>query len=65
TFPFVLIPDRFEDLVGLIAVFLLGLQLFLYVLSRLALLTLAAMCLGSLPPTAYHVVHWTSFIPHA
>jgi len=37
---------------------------FLYVLSRLVLLVLPLLCLRSLPPTTYHVVHWTSQIPH-
>ncbi|KAH9959070.1 hypothetical protein BC827DRAFT_1135276 [Russula dissimulans] len=40
------------------------LHLFLYVLSRLVLLILPFLCLRSLPPAAYHTVHWTSFIPH-
>jgi hypothetical protein len=39
-------------------------QLFLYILSRLALLILPFLGLSSLPSAAYHVVHWTSFIPH-
>jgi hypothetical protein len=38
--------------------------LILYTLSRLTLLVLPFLCLRSLPPTAYHVVHWTSLIPH-
>jgi len=38
--------------------------LFLYILSRLTLLVLPFLCLRSLPPAAFHVVHWTSFIPH-
>jgi len=37
---------------------------FLYILSRCVLLLLPFLCLRSLPPTAFHVVHWTSFIPH-
>jgi len=36
----------------------------LYVLSRLALLLLPLLSLRSLPPTAFHVIHWTSMIPH-
>ncbi|KAH9952758.1 hypothetical protein BC827DRAFT_1349702 [Russula dissimulans] len=62
-----LIRDRLEDsdAAGFIVLFFLGLQLFLYVLSRLVLLILTFVCLRSLPPAAYHVVHWTSFIPHA
>jgi len=43
---------------------IVGLQLFLYILSRLALLILPFSALRSLSPAAYHVVHWTSFIPH-
>ncbi|KAI9462143.1 hypothetical protein F5148DRAFT_233795 [Russula earlei] len=35
-----------------------------YMLSRLALLVLPFLCLRSLPPAAYHDVHWASFIPH-
>jgi hypothetical protein len=49
------------DLCIIMAVILL---LFLYILSRLALLVLPFLCLRSLPPAAFHVVHWTSFIPH-
>jgi len=37
---------------------------FFYALGRLVLLVLSFLCLRSLPPAAYHVVHWTSFIPH-
>jgi len=36
----------------------------LYVFSRLVLLVLPFLCLRSLPPAAYHVVRWTSLIPH-
>jgi len=39
-------------------------QSFLYILSRLALLILPFLTLRSLPPATFHVVHWTSFIPH-
>jgi hypothetical protein len=45
-------------------ILLVPLQLILYVLSRLVLLILSFLCLRSLPPAAYHTVHWTSFIPH-
>jgi hypothetical protein len=38
--------------------------LLLYILSRLALLVLPFLCLRSLPPAAFHIVHWASFIPH-
>jgi len=39
-------------------------QIVLYILSRLVLLILPFLTLRSLPPTAYHTVDWTSFIPH-
>jgi len=38
--------------------------LFIYILGRSALLVLPFLCLRSLPPAAFHVVHWTWFIPH-
>ncbi|KAI9512039.1 hypothetical protein F5148DRAFT_992934 [Russula earlei] len=38
--------------------------LFLYMLSRVALLILPFLSLRSLPPAAYHIIHWLSFIPH-
>jgi len=38
--------------------------LFLYILGRLVLLVLPFLSLRSLPPAAFHVVQWTSFIPH-
>ncbi|KAI9450281.1 hypothetical protein F5148DRAFT_1337196 [Russula earlei] len=34
------------------------------ILARLVLLVLPLLSLRSLPPLAYHVVHWTSSIPH-
>ncbi|KAI9512679.1 hypothetical protein F5148DRAFT_973266 [Russula earlei] len=37
---------------------------YFYMLSRLVLLVLPFLYLRSLSPAAYHVVHWTSFIPH-
>ena len=40
------------------------LVLSVYILSRLALLILPFLCLRSLPPAAFYVVHWTSLIPH-
>jgi hypothetical protein len=40
------------------------LLLFLYILGRLVLLVLPFLSLRSLPPAAFHVVQWTSFIPH-
>jgi len=41
-----------------------GIEILLYILSRCALLALPFLCLRSLPPAAFHVVHWASFIPH-
>jgi len=38
--------------------------LFSYIFGRLALLILPFLGLRSLPPAAFHVVHWVSFIPH-
>jgi len=35
-----------------------------YLTARLILLVLPFLSLMSLPPTAYHVVHWTLHIPH-
>jgi len=43
---------------------LLNAQISYYLLYRLALLLLPLVTLKSLPPAAYHIVHWTSFIPH-
>ncbi|KAI9507067.1 hypothetical protein F5148DRAFT_1208296, partial [Russula earlei] len=43
---------------------ILFLTMSLYILSRLVLLLLSFLSLRSLPPAAYHVVHWTSLIPH-
>ncbi|KAI9511203.1 hypothetical protein F5148DRAFT_1373939 [Russula earlei] len=45
-------------------VFILLCLSFLYLLGRLALLILPVLSLRSLPPAAYHVVHWASLIPH-
>ena len=36
----------------------------IYVLARLGLLVLALISLRGLPPGAYYVVSWDSFIPH-
>src|SRR5712672_1105139 len=38
--------------------------LFLYIPGRLVLLVLPFLGLRLPPPAAYHVVHWTSLIPH-
>jgi hypothetical protein len=42
----------------------LSLLFSLYILNRLLLLVLPLLCLRSLPPVAFHIVHWVSFIPH-
>jgi hypothetical protein len=57
----ILLKYRFNNFCGYMAFILL---LSLYILSRLALLILPFLCLRSLPPAAFHVVHWASFIPH-
>jgi len=58
------VPSSFKNTIGALVLVFGVLQLFLYVLSRFVLLVLPFLCLRSLPPAAYHVVHWTSFIPH-
>jgi hypothetical protein len=52
------------SLIGLPFILQYFLSFFVYVLSRLVLLILTFLTLRSLPPAAYHTVHWTSFIPH-
>jgi hypothetical protein len=42
----------------------LRVQVFAYLLCRLALLALPFLCLRSVPHTAYYIVHWALFIPH-
>ncbi|KAI9449026.1 hypothetical protein F5148DRAFT_1248780, partial [Russula earlei] len=49
-----------EDFIGGVLLILL----FPYMFGRLVLLILPFLCLRSLPPAAYYVVHWASFIPH-
>jgi hypothetical protein len=56
-------PNRYQTLKLLMSMFLLP-YLFLYILCRLVLLVLPLLCLRSLPLAAYHVVRWTTFIPH-
>jgi len=56
-----LLGDPENDSISRVAGYLL---LLLYILSRLALLVLPFLCLRSLPPAAFHIVHWASFIPH-
>jgi len=40
------------------------LLLLFYILGRFALLVLPFLSLRSLPPAAFHVIHWDSLIPH-
>jgi len=57
----VFLEDRFDNFCrNVTLIFLLS----LYIISRLALLVLPFLCLRSLPPAAFHLVHWASFIPH-
>jgi len=56
-----LLRERFGDFCQDMTLVLLA---SLYVLSRLALLILPLLSLRSLPPAAFHVIHWTSMIPH-
>jgi hypothetical protein len=56
-----ILQDQFNDFCENTAITLL---FFLYILSRLALLVLPFLCLRSLPPAAFYIVHWVSFIPH-
>jgi len=46
------------------SLYLLVAVAFPYTFSRIATVTIALMSLRSLPPAAYEVVDWTSFIPH-
>jgi hypothetical protein len=69
-FPLVVLAGQVDEVLfrGQFGNFFFGLTylliLSLYVLSRLALLVLPLLSLRSLPPAAFHVVHWTSIIPH-
>jgi len=56
------LPDKYQATSLEVAILL---SLFFYILGRLALLVLPFLGLRSLPLAAYHVVHWTSLIPHA
>jgi hypothetical protein len=40
------------------------LPLFFYIFGRFVLIVIPFLCLRSLPPAAYYIVHWTSLIPH-
>jgi hypothetical protein len=56
-------PDKYEWLAVLLFTIVCS-QSFLYIFCRLVLLVLPILCLRSLPPAVYHVVDWTSLIPH-
>jgi len=58
-----ILSRKFRDIPWVLAP-VLNLQIGLYILCRFALLILPFLALRSLPPATYHVVHWTSFIPH-
>jgi hypothetical protein len=60
------IHDRISipDFVQIILVFLLLLSLLLYVVARFGLLVVALITLRDLPPSAYDIVTWTTFLPH-
>ncbi|KAI9430897.1 hypothetical protein F5148DRAFT_990497, partial [Russula earlei] len=62
TFPILLIPAGFSH--SSFANSLYFALVFIYMLSRLVLLVLPFLSLRSLPTAAYHLIHWTSFIPH-
>jgi hypothetical protein len=60
-------PSRYIDQVPDVTVFAFILILSsatLYVIARVALFVLALMALRSLPPSAFQVVRWTTFLPH-
>ncbi|KAI9451247.1 hypothetical protein F5148DRAFT_986638, partial [Russula earlei] len=60
-FMFIRDPDHWYDLpVAITVLILIG----AYLVGRLMLLVLPFLSLRSLPPAAYYVLHWTSFIPH-
>jgi hypothetical protein len=51
------IPEFFTDLLFIFPPLI-------YIISRLLLLVLPFISLQSLPPSAFDIVHWTTFIPH-
>jgi len=69
-FPFGIVGTALDNILdkfgigGFCANIIMVSQFCLYILSRLALLILPFLCLRSLPLAAFHIVHWTSFIPH-
>jgi len=66
TLPIVIIPlSIFSDELNLDLVLASMISLSsLYILGRAVLLVLPLLSFRSLPPAAFHVVQWTSFIPH-
>jgi len=63
-FPLIVTVDAYGEASQFCVVIAMMILLVVYVLCRLTLLILPFLGLKSLPPTAFHVVHWTSFIPH-
>jgi len=62
--PKVILERKYRNLSPYVLKLILNSQIGLYILCRLALLILPFLTLRSLPPAAYRVVNWTSFIPH-
>jgi len=52
------------DFLRTIIVYLMGLSLLVYVVARFGLLVEALITLRDLPPSAYDIVTWTTFLPH-
>ena len=50
--------------VRIILLSLMFLSLLLYVVARFGLLVVALITLRDLPPSAYDIVTWTTFLPH-
>jgi hypothetical protein len=53
-----------SDFVGTILSFFVVLSVLLYVVARFGLLVEALITLRDLPPSAYDIVTWTTFLPH-
>jgi len=67
--PIIFVPlrlafSKFPDKYDVIGIPIVMFQVMLYISCRLILLVLPFLCLRSLPPAAYLVAQWTSFIPH-
>jgi len=54
----------FSAVGGFLSMVVLALGIPVYVLARISLLTGAFIALRNLPPGAYALVKWTSFLPH-